>query len=71
MYLKWVSILLLSNVLDYFCVSRGYVKNHIWSVKNSLRKSSEGGKKRRKKLENVLDQEKETEPEESYLKGSY
>ena len=45
------------------------------SVKNPLHKSLEGGEKRRKKLrskvKNVLAQEKETEPQESYLKGSY
>ena len=61
-------------MLDYFLVSLGYVTNHISImddrevVNNSLRKSSEGGKKMREKLrskvKNVLDQEKETESQE-------
>ena len=79
--LQYNGVLAVSNVLDYFRFSLGYVTNHISimddrkSVKNSLGKSSEGGKKRRKKLrskvKNILLQEKETEPQESHLNGRY
>ena len=79
--LQYNGVLAISNVLDYFRASLGYVTNHISimvdrkSVKNPLRKSPEGDKKRRKKVgsevKNVIDQGKETEPQKSYMKGSY
>ena len=75
--LQYNGVLAVSNVLDCFRVSLGCVTNHISIMddRGLLRKSSEGGKKRRKKLRskltNVLNEEKETGPQESYLKGSY
>ena len=70
-------VLAMSNVLDHFSLSCGYVTRYISiyddrkSVENSRRKSSDTGKKRRRKLrskfKDILDREKEAEPQETYL----
>ena len=69
--LQYNGVLAVPNVLDYFRVTLDYVTNHISimddrkSMKNSLRKKRR--KKLRSKVKNVLDQGKETEPQDPNL----
>ena len=71
----------ISNVFSYFKIDNGYymekgsIKRNKVSVRKMDIKSSEGGKKKRRKIRAVkkglIVKEKESEPSESYIAGGF